>query len=87
MSSVAERLNEIMPCKGDVKKTFRQIGQNVPARTAKFIAGEALRVINDWNNFERSDEHVMLFDNTKQIMKPILAIFLIRFLIFQNFFI
>lgn len=55
---------------GDVKKTFRQIGQNVPARTAKFIACEALRVINDWSNFERSDERVMLFDNTKQIMKP-----------------
>lgn len=55
---------------GDIHKTFRQIGQNVPARTAKFIVEEALKVINDWNNFERKDEQVMLFDNTKQIMKP-----------------
>jgi site-specific DNA-cytosine methylase len=55
---------------GDIHKTFRQIGQNVPARTAEFIANEALRVINDWDNFERSTEQVMLFDNTRQIMKP-----------------
>lgn len=55
---------------GDHNKTFRQIGQNVPARTGKFIVGEALKVINNWNTFDRKDEHVMLFDNTKQIIKP-----------------
>ena len=55
---------------GDINKTFRQIGQNVPVRTAKFIVEEALHVISDWDNFDRKDDQVMLFDNTKQIMKP-----------------
>lgn len=55
---------------GEAHRTFRQIGQNVPARTAKFIAGEALKVIKDWDNFERKDEQVMLFDNAKQTIKP-----------------
>lgn len=55
---------------GDPKYTFRQIGQNVPARTGQFIVSEAVKVINNWDSAERKDEQVMLFDNTKQIAKP-----------------
>ena len=55
---------------GDPAHTFRQIGQNVPARTGGFIVGEALKVINNWSSFERKGDQVMLFDNTKQIIKP-----------------
>ena len=35
---------------GDITKTFRKIGQNVPARTAEFIAREALNIINNWSS-------------------------------------
>ena len=56
---------------GDVTKTFRKIGQNVPARTMQFIASEAINVINNWDSVDRSNRfEVSLIDNTKQTIKP-----------------
>ena len=45
---------------------YKQIGQNVPARTAKFIVDEAVRIINNWDSVKRLDANVMFYDNTKQ---------------------
>lgn len=45
---------------------YKQIGQNVPARTAKFIVDEAVRIINNWDSVKRLDANVMFYDNTKK---------------------
>ena len=52
---------------GDYLRNFPKIGQNVPARTAQFIAQEAVKVIQNWNTVFRSPEaNVVFFDNNKQ---------------------
>jgi site-specific DNA-cytosine methylase len=52
---------------GDITKTFRKIGQNVPARTMQFIASEAIKVIDNWDSVDRGkDLNVKFFDNNKQ---------------------
>lgn len=52
---------------GDVTKTFRKIGQNVPARTAQFVVEQAINIINNWDTVPRASEmNVVLFDNNKQ---------------------
>jgi hypothetical protein len=45
---------------------YKQIGQNVPARTAQFIVEEAVKVINNWDSAKRINASVVFFDNTKQ---------------------
>lgn len=46
---------------------YAQIGQNVPARTAKFIVSEAVKILNNWDSVERSDKlEVAVCDNIKQ---------------------
>lgn len=55
---------------GDVFKNYPKIGQNVPARTAQFIVGEALKAIENWDSVERFEkDKVILFDNIKQTTK------------------
>lgn len=55
---------------GDCVNYFRQIGQNVPARTAKFITSMAVDIINNWDTVERaSEKNVYFYDNTKQNSK------------------
>lgn len=49
----------------NVNNYFKQIGQNVPARTAQFIVSEAVRIINNWDTVERDKVKVKVFDNTK----------------------
>lgn len=49
---------------------YKQIGQNVPARTMQFIASEAVRILNNWDSVERNNTLNVLFcDNTKQESK------------------
>lgn len=49
----------------NVNNYFKQIGQNVPARTAQFIVNEAVKVIENWNTLKRDSVDVKVFDNTK----------------------
>lgn len=49
-----------------VNNYFKQIGQNVPARTAQFIVSEAMKVINNWESATRDPAKVRLFDNIKE---------------------
>ena len=51
---------------GDILKVYKQIGQNVPVRTAKFIIDEALRIINNDNVKYINNSNVVVFDNIKQ---------------------
>jgi site-specific DNA-cytosine methylase len=51
---------------GDILKVYKQIGQNVPVRTAKFIIDEALGVINNDNVKYINNSNVVVFDNIKQ---------------------
>lgn len=52
---------------GEVNRYFAKIGQNVPARTAKFITEEAIKVIENWDSIERiNDIYPVLFNNMKQ---------------------
>ena len=51
---------------GDINCNYAKIGQNVPARTAKWIVSEAVRIINDWDTIERPYSDVLFVDNTKQ---------------------
>lgn len=56
---------------GDLTKVFAKIGQNVPARTAEFITGEAVKIIDNWDTCERiTDSNVVLFNNIKQTVTP-----------------
>lgn len=47
---------------------FRKMGQNVPANTARWVAEEAARIIENWDTLESDDrgQNVAFFDNTKQ---------------------
>lgn len=49
----------------NVNNYFKQIGQNVPARTAKFVVDEAVKVIKNWDSLNRDPVEVKVFDNTK----------------------
>ena len=51
---------------GDINSNYAKIGQNVPARTAKWIASEAVRIINDWDSIIRHNPDILFIDNTKQ---------------------
>lgn len=47
---------------------YKQIGQNVPVRTAKFMVNECLRILNNWNDIESCEcnQIAIYLDNTKQ---------------------
>lgn len=54
---------------------FRQMGQNVPVKTAKWMVSEAVRIIKNWDIlpsmedtdlFKNAGKGVAFFDNTKQ---------------------
>ena len=49
----------------NVNNYFKQMGQNVPVRTAKFIVSEAIRVIENWDTVDRDEVNVKFFDNIK----------------------
>lgn len=52
---------------GTYHEKCRKIGQNVPVNTARWIASEAVRVIENWDTIIRPKEgNVTFFDNTKQ---------------------
>lgn len=51
---------------GQPEQNYAQIGQNVPVKTAKFIASECVRIINEWNDIERSQPRVQYVNNIKQ---------------------
>ena len=50
---------------GDYKTTFRQIGQNVPVRTAQWIVSEAIRTMDLRGQFG-NESNVRAFDNINQ---------------------
>lgn len=52
---------------GDINSNYAKIGQNVPARTAKWIISEAVRIINNWDTIERNNNDILFVDNTKQV--------------------
>ena len=49
---------------GEPLKTYAQIGQNVPVRTAQWIVSEALRAFERDNDLDEK-KAVRFFDNTK----------------------
>ena len=49
----------------NVNNYFKQMGQNVPARTAQIIVSEAVRVVNNWDSIDRDPAEVKVFDNIK----------------------
>lgn len=51
---------------GAVNSNYAKIGQNVPARTAKWIASEAVRLIENWDTLDRTNANILFVDNTKQ---------------------
>lgn len=54
---------------GDFVMNGRKIGQNVPVGTAKYIVGEAVRWIENWDNDDRTSDSTTnsaFYDNTKQ---------------------
>lgn len=57
---------------GVYKNNFKKIGQNVPVKTAQYMVEESIRIINDWDNIDRSyggfnkDMNCAFFDNTKK---------------------
>lgn len=51
---------------GDINANYAQIGQNVPARTAQWIVSEAVRLVNNWYELDRTGDEVKYIDNTKQ---------------------
>lgn len=53
---------------GDYKSNYAKLGQNVPARTARFIVSEGLRIIKNWETIDRNKPEIYMFDNTK--IKP-----------------
>jgi site-specific DNA-cytosine methylase len=55
---------------GDIQKYYPKIGQNVPARTAQFIVSEAVKIIENWDTVERSNEQeVIYYNNIKQTVE------------------
>lgn len=51
---------------------YKQIGQNVPARTAQFIVSEAVKVLNNWDSVDRGSKlNVVICDNVKQTSEVI----------------
>ena len=48
-----------------------KIGQNVPAKTAKFITQQAINNINAWSNESREEGSVVFYDNTTNKIKKI----------------
>ena len=50
---------------------YKQIGQNVPARTMQFIAGEAVRILNNWDSCDRINANVVFINNVKQTVIPV----------------
>ena len=51
---------------GDIKLNYAQIGQNVPVRTAQWIVSEAVRLVENWDTLERTNDNIIYIDNTKQ---------------------
>jgi site-specific DNA-cytosine methylase len=43
-----------------------KIGQNVPAKTAKFIVEQAVKHLANWNETRETETNVIYQDNTKQ---------------------
>ena len=44
----------------------KEIGQNVPARTAQWVVSEAVRLVENWDTIDRTGDTVKYIDNTKQ---------------------
>lgn len=51
---------------GDININYPKIGQNVPVNTARWIVTEAVRLVENWDNLDRSGSTDRYFDNTKK---------------------
>jgi len=57
----------------DYNILYNQIGQNVPVKTAKFIIGECVRIINNFDKEERNQDSIQFVNNIKQRIDKVVA--------------
>ncbi len=50
---------------GDILANMSKIGQNVPVNTANYITRQALNIIQNWDEIERSNETPYMFSNCR----------------------
>lgn len=57
----------------DYNILYNQIGQNVPVKTAKFIIGDCVRILENWDNDFMNFDKVQYVNNIKQKIENVAA--------------